>query len=126
MIEVRLMPVQSNDQSDRWLMQSVLEHSSSDQVREVAAAWPTPTTLPWRSAPPPHRPTSLPTPPTARLRNALAWPLASGGDHDQPDPGDRPGSAPSLSSETLGGTGKPTLMPTGTWIGCFQTDDHLT
>ena len=35
-VEVRLMPVQSHD---RWLMQTVLEHSSNDQAREVAAAW---------------------------------------------------------------------------------------
>ena len=26
-------------QSDRWLMQSLVEHSSSDQAREAAAAW---------------------------------------------------------------------------------------
>ena len=26
-------------QSDRWLMQTVVEHSSSDPAREAAAAW---------------------------------------------------------------------------------------
>jgi hypothetical protein len=32
-----LFPVQPH--SDRWLMQSLVEHSSSDQAREAAAAW---------------------------------------------------------------------------------------
>ena len=32
-----LFPLQP--QSDRWLMQTVVEHSSSDQAREAAAAW---------------------------------------------------------------------------------------
>jgi hypothetical protein len=32
-----LFPVQLH--SDRWLMQTLLEHSSSDQAREAAAAW---------------------------------------------------------------------------------------
>lgn len=39
MTDVSLIPVHSNDLSDRWLMQTVLEHSSNDQAREVAAAW---------------------------------------------------------------------------------------
>jgi hypothetical protein len=32
-----LSPVDAN--SDRWLMQTLVEHSSSDQAREAAAAW---------------------------------------------------------------------------------------
>jgi hypothetical protein len=32
-----LFPVHPH--SDRWLMQSIVEHSSSDQARETAAAW---------------------------------------------------------------------------------------
>ena len=39
MTEVRLIAVQSNDHSDRWLMQTVVEHSSNEEVREVAAVW---------------------------------------------------------------------------------------
>jgi hypothetical protein len=38
-IEVRHIPMHANDHADRWLMQTVLEHSSSYQAREVAAAW---------------------------------------------------------------------------------------
>ncbi len=36
-ISHNLFPVQP--QSDRWLMQTLVEHSSSDQAREAAAAW---------------------------------------------------------------------------------------
>jgi hypothetical protein len=32
-----LSPVDAN--SDRWLTQTLVEHSSSDQAREAAAAW---------------------------------------------------------------------------------------
>ena len=32
-----LFPVQP--QSDRWLMQTLVEHSSSDRAREAACAW---------------------------------------------------------------------------------------
>jgi hypothetical protein len=32
-------PFPLQPQSDRWLMQTVVEHSSSDQAREAAAAW---------------------------------------------------------------------------------------
>ncbi len=39
MIDVRHFPIAANDHADRWLMQTVLEHSSSHQAREVAAAW---------------------------------------------------------------------------------------
>ena len=39
MIDVHRPPLCSNDQSDRWLMQTVLEHSSSHPAREAAAAW---------------------------------------------------------------------------------------
>ena len=39
MIDVHRAALYSNDQSDRWLMQTVLEHSSSHPAREVAAAW---------------------------------------------------------------------------------------
>jgi hypothetical protein len=38
-IEVRHIPIHANDHADRWLMQTVLEHSSSHSAREVAAAW---------------------------------------------------------------------------------------
>ncbi|HEY1297144.1 MAG TPA: hypothetical protein VGJ60_29045 [Chloroflexota bacterium] len=38
MIDVHRPPY-SSDQSDRWLMQTVLEHSSSHPAREAAAAW---------------------------------------------------------------------------------------
>jgi hypothetical protein len=38
-IDVHPVPLSSNDQSDRWLMQTVLEHSSSHAAREAAAAW---------------------------------------------------------------------------------------
>jgi hypothetical protein len=33
------IPVHANDHADRCFMQTVLEHSSSDRAREVAAAW---------------------------------------------------------------------------------------
>ena len=36
-ISRNLSPVDPN--SDRWLMQTLVEHSSSDQAREAAAAW---------------------------------------------------------------------------------------
>ena len=39
MIDVHRTPLYGNDQSDRWLMQTVLEHSSSDPARDAAAAW---------------------------------------------------------------------------------------
>ena len=39
MIDVYPAPLFGNDQFDRWLMQTVLEHSSSDPAREAAAAW---------------------------------------------------------------------------------------
>ena len=39
MIDVHRAALYSNDQSDRWLMQTVLEHSSSDSARTAAAAW---------------------------------------------------------------------------------------
>ena len=39
MIDVHRAPLYSNDQSDRWLMQTVLEQSSSHPAREAAAAW---------------------------------------------------------------------------------------
>ena len=39
MIDVHRTPLYGNDQSDRWLMQPVLEHSSSHPAREAAAAW---------------------------------------------------------------------------------------
>jgi hypothetical protein len=38
-IDIHRPPLYRNDQSDRWLMQTVLEHSSSHPVREAAAAW---------------------------------------------------------------------------------------
>jgi hypothetical protein len=38
-IDVQRIPLYGNDQPDRWLTQSVLEHSSSDQARAAAAAW---------------------------------------------------------------------------------------
>jgi hypothetical protein len=38
-IEVRQTPIHASDHADRWLMQTVLEHSSSRPAREVAAAW---------------------------------------------------------------------------------------
>jgi hypothetical protein len=38
-IDVQHIPLYNNDQPDRWLMQSVLDHSSSDLARAAAAAW---------------------------------------------------------------------------------------
>jgi hypothetical protein len=38
-IDVHHTLLDGNDQSDRWLMQTVLKHSSSDQARAAAAAW---------------------------------------------------------------------------------------
>jgi hypothetical protein len=38
-IELHSTPLYSNDQPDRWLMQTVFEHSSSHPAREAAAAW---------------------------------------------------------------------------------------
>jgi hypothetical protein len=38
-IDVQHIPLYSNDQPDRWLMQSVLDYSSSDLARAAAAAW---------------------------------------------------------------------------------------
>jgi hypothetical protein len=38
-IDVHRTSLYGNDQSDRWLMQTVLEHSSSHPAREAAAAW---------------------------------------------------------------------------------------
>ncbi|HEY2595496.1 MAG TPA: hypothetical protein VGK33_16515, partial [Chloroflexota bacterium] len=37
--EVRRILVHGNDHPDRWLMQSVIEASSSEQAREAAAVW---------------------------------------------------------------------------------------
>jgi hypothetical protein len=39
MIDVYRTPLYGNDRSDRWLMQTVLEHSSSYPAREAATAW---------------------------------------------------------------------------------------
>jgi len=39
MIDVHRPPLDSNDQSDRRLMQTVLEHSSSQLACQAAAAW---------------------------------------------------------------------------------------
>jgi hypothetical protein len=38
-IDVHRTPLYGNNQSDRWLTQTVLEHSSSHPAREAAAAW---------------------------------------------------------------------------------------
>jgi hypothetical protein len=38
-IDVHRTSLYGNDQSDRWLMQTVLEHSRSDLARTAAAAW---------------------------------------------------------------------------------------
>jgi hypothetical protein len=38
-IDVHRIPLNGNDQPDRWLMQSVVKHSSSDAARAVAAVW---------------------------------------------------------------------------------------
>jgi hypothetical protein len=38
-IDVHPTPLYATDQSDRWLMQTVIEHSSSHPAREAAAAW---------------------------------------------------------------------------------------
>ena len=51
MIDVHRAALYSNDQSDRWLMQTVLEHSSSHPAREVAAAWVGAYDSAWPSAP---------------------------------------------------------------------------
>ena len=39
MIDVHRASLYGNDQPDRWLMQTVLQHSSSHPAREAAAAW---------------------------------------------------------------------------------------
>ena len=39
MIDVQRTLLYGNDQSDRWLMQTALEHSSSHPAREAAAVW---------------------------------------------------------------------------------------
>jgi hypothetical protein len=39
MIDVHRAPLYSNHESDRWLMQTVLEHSSSHSACQAAAAW---------------------------------------------------------------------------------------
>ena len=39
MIDVHHTLLDGNDQSDRWLMQTVLKHSGSDPARAAAAAW---------------------------------------------------------------------------------------
>ena len=39
MIDVHRPSLYGSDQSDRWLMQTVLEHSSSHPARRAAAAW---------------------------------------------------------------------------------------
>jgi hypothetical protein len=38
-IDVHHTLLDGNDQCDRWLMQTVLKHSSSDPARAAAAAW---------------------------------------------------------------------------------------
>jgi hypothetical protein len=37
--DAHLISIHANDHTDRWLMQTVVEHSSNAQAREVAAAW---------------------------------------------------------------------------------------
>jgi hypothetical protein len=39
MIDVHRTSLYGNDQSDRWLTQTVIQHSSSHPAREAAAAW---------------------------------------------------------------------------------------
>jgi hypothetical protein len=38
-IEVRHVPAHPVEHADRWLVQTVVEHSSSPQARDLAAAW---------------------------------------------------------------------------------------
>jgi hypothetical protein len=38
-IEVRHLPAHPVEHADRWLMQTVVEHSSSAHARDLATAW---------------------------------------------------------------------------------------
>ena len=69
-----LFPVHPH--SDRWLMQSLVEHSSSDPAREAAAAWPgSPRMTPrWRSICLSRRRTAKRTWPTALPPRERAYP----------------------------------------------------